>query len=47
VTVEAIIDGVIGAEAGSRTIPTIPGGPTMWGITERVARANGYTGRWV
>jgi lysozyme family protein len=43
-TVEAIIDGVIGAEGGFTNNPNDPGGPTMWGITERVARANGYNG---
>jgi lysozyme family protein len=44
VTVDAIIDAVIGAEGGFTNNPNDPGGPTMWGITERVARANGYNG---
>jgi lysozyme family protein len=43
-TIEAIIDGVIGREGRYTNNPADPGGPTMWGITERVARANGYTG---
>lgn len=43
-TIEALIDGVIGREGGFTNNPSDPGGATMWGITERVARANGYAG---
>lgn len=43
-TIEALIDGVIGREGGYTNNPSDPGGATMWGVTERVARANGYTG---
>ncbi len=32
-------------EAGYVHHPADRGGPTKWGMTERVARANGYTGR--
>ncbi len=31
-------------EAGYSDNPADRGGPTKWGVTERVARANGYTG---
>lgn len=43
-SIEALIDGVIGREGGYTNNPADPGGATMWGITERVARANGYGG---
>lgn len=43
-SIESLIDGVIGREGGYTNNPADPGGATMWGITERVARANGYTG---
>jgi lysozyme family protein len=43
-SVDSIIEGVIGREGHFTNNPADPGGPTMWGITERVARANGYTG---
>jgi len=43
-TVDRLIDGVIGREGGYTNNPADPGGATMWGITERVARANGYLG---
>lgn len=35
---------LLGHEGGYVAHPADPGGATMWGITERVARANGYTG---
>jgi lysozyme family protein len=35
---------LIGNEGGYSNNPADPGGETMWGITARVARANGYTG---
>jgi lysozyme family protein len=35
---------LIGNEGGYSNNPADPGGETMWGITDRVARANGYTG---
>ena len=43
-SVDSLIDGVIGREGGYSNNLNDPGGPTRWGITERVARANGYTG---
>lgn len=43
-TLAQIIDKVIAAEGGYSDNPTDHGGPTMHGITEEVARANGYTG---
>lgn len=43
-SIDTLIDGVIGREGGYTNNPADPGGQTMWGITERVARANGYTG---
>jgi lysozyme family protein len=43
-SIEALIDGVIGREGGYTNNPNDPGGATCWGITERVARANGYAG---
>ncbi len=41
---EKIIDNVLAAEKGYVDHPNDRGGPTNWGITEVVARANGYTG---
>jgi lysozyme family protein len=43
-SVDTLIDGVIGREGAYTNNPNDPGGQTMWGITERVARANGYAG---
>ena len=37
-------DRLIGHEGGYSNHPDDPGGETMWGVTARVARANGYTG---
>jgi len=37
-------DALIGNEGGYSYDPADPGGETMWGITARVARRNGYTG---
>lgn len=37
-------DALIGNEGGYSFNPADPGGETMWGVTERVARASGYTG---
>lgn len=37
-------DRLMGHEGGYVNHPDDPGGETMWGITARVARANGYTG---
>lgn len=37
-------DALIGNEGGFSDNPKDPGGATMWGCTERVARAHGYTG---
>jgi lysozyme family protein len=44
VSIDSLIDGVIGREGRYSNNPSDPGGATMWGITERVARANGYGG---
>jgi lysozyme family protein len=41
---EAVIDEVIRKEKGFSNHPSDKGGPTKDGITERVARANGWTG---
>jgi lysozyme family protein len=35
---------LLGHEGGFVDHPDDPGGATRWGVTERVARANGYTG---
>ena len=43
-TVDAMIDGILEREGGYVDHPSDPGGRTNWGITERVARANGYSG---
>lgn len=43
-TVKQIIDGIIEREKGYVDNPKDRGGPTRWGITERVARTNGYQG---
>lgn len=37
-------DALLGHEGGYSYHPSDPGGETMWGVTARVARANGYTG---
>ena len=41
---EPFIDKVLEAEKGYVDHPADRGGPTCWGITQAVARANGYTG---
>lgn len=43
-TIESMIDATIGKEGRYSNNPADPGGATCWGITERVARRNGYTG---
>lgn len=43
-TIEAMIDAVIGREGGYSNHPADRGGPTRWGVTEQVARAYGYQG---
>ncbi len=35
---------LLGHEGGYSNHPADPGGKTMWGVTERVARARGYRG---
>lgn len=35
---------LLGHEGRFSNNPNDPGGPTCWGVTERVARANGYNG---
>ncbi len=37
-------DRLIGHEGGYSNHPSDPGGETMWGVTARVARVNGYQG---
>lgn len=39
-----VINSVIGKEGGYVNNPADRGGPTNWGITEKVARAHGYKG---
>jgi len=39
-----MIEATIGKEGGYSDHPADRGGPTRWGITERVARKNGYKG---
>ncbi|QIG79323.1 glycoside hydrolase family 108 protein [Stakelama tenebrarum] len=43
-TVKAMIDALIAREGGFVDHPADRGGPTNWGITEAVARAEGYDG---
>lgn len=43
-TIESMIEATIGREGDYSNHPADRGGPTRWGITERVARANGYRG---
>ena len=42
--IDALIDAVIDREGGYVNHPADRGGPTRWGITEAVARAQGYAG---
>ena len=42
--VESLIDDVIDREGGYSNHPADRGGATCWGVTEAVARADGYTG---
>ncbi|MDP3209061.1 MAG: glycosyl hydrolase 108 family protein, partial [Rhodoglobus sp.] len=42
--IEQMIDGIIKREGGYVDHPADRGGPTNWGITEKVARASGYQG---
>ena len=44
VDVGALVDGLIEREGGFVANPADKGGPTCFGITEAVARANGYRG---
>ena len=43
-TISAMIDGILAREGGFVNHPSDPGGATRYGITQRTARANGYTG---
>lgn len=43
-TPDALIDALIGREGGYVNNRADLGGPTIWGITQQVARAFGYTG---
>ena len=42
--IDQIINNTIGKEGRYSDHPSDLGGPTKWGITQKVARANGYTG---
>lgn len=42
--IAALIDALIAREGGYVDHPADRGGPTNWGITEQVARANGWAG---
>lgn len=44
-TIDTIIEDILGKEGGYVDHPDDRGGPTNWGVTERVARAHGYQGR--
>jgi lysozyme family protein len=44
-SIDAIIDGIVDREGGYVNDPRDAGGETNFGITVRVARANGYTGK--
>ncbi len=43
-SVQSLIDCIIDREGGFVDHPNDRGGPTCWGVTEAVARANGYAG---
>lgn len=43
-SIDKLIDDVIGREGGYSNHPADKGGPTRWGVTEQVARAYGYKG---
>lgn len=43
-TIDKMIDDTIGKEGGYSNHPADTGGATRWGITQRVARANGFDG---
>lgn len=43
-TIDQLIDNLIAREGGFTDHPADRGGPTRWGITQRVARAHGYAG---
>lgn len=43
-TIDAMIETLVGKEGGYSNHPSDTGGETMWGITVAVARANGYRG---
>lgn len=44
ITFDEAFDRLLGNEGKYSNDPHDPGGPTMWGITQREARAHGYTG---
>jgi len=41
---DQIFDAIVGREGGYSNNPADRGGPTRWGVTEKTARAHGYTG---
>lgn len=43
-TKDQIIENILGKEGGYVNNPDDAGGPTRWGVTQKTARANGYTG---
>ena len=42
--IDTMLDDLLDREGGYSNHPADRGGPTRWGITQAVARANGYTG---
>lgn len=44
---DAAFTALMGNEGGYSNNPRDPGGETMWGVTERVARRHGYTGAMI
>lgn len=43
-SIDALIDGLVAREGNYSNHPSDRGGPTMYGVTEAVARAYGYSG---
>lgn len=43
-TFDEAFDQLLGSEGGYSNHPSDPGSETMWGVTAKVARANGYQG---
>ena len=43
-SIDSMLDSLVGREGGYTNNPADRGGPTRWGVTEQVARAYGYKG---